>query len=243
MHNGKRTEKTIADRRWPSRVAWRTRNLTEQWIQPFLSARRARAFAIDWYESPNTWQELSWLGVPLQKNPLDLWIYQEIISEIRPALIIETGTLRGGSALYLAHLCDLLGKGEVISIDIGPQPNLPDHPRVRFLRGSSVAPHIIDQVKSLAGALEPVLVILDSDHAAPHVSSELDAYSPLVTPESYLIVEDTNVNGHPVMPSHGPGPMEAVREFLKTHREFQPDSYRERLMLTLNPLGYLKRAG
>jgi cephalosporin hydroxylase len=168
-------------------------------------------------------------------------MYQEILTEIRPALIIETGTLNGGSALYLAHLCDLLGTGEVISIDIAPQPDLPTHPRLSFLRGSSIAPHILEFVNSFAGPLEPVLVLLDSDHRAAHVLSELEAYSPLVTPGSYLIVEDTNVNGHPVMPSHGPGPMEAVRHFLKAHREFQSDSYRERLMMTLNPHGYLKR--
>jgi cephalosporin hydroxylase len=243
IRSDKRRETTIVDSRWPSIVVSHIRNLNEQWIAPLLLARRTRAFAIAWYRSPHTWQELSWLGVPLQKNPLDLWIYQEIMTEIRPALIIETGTLHGGSALYLAHLCDLLGRGQVISIDIGAQPILPDHPRVRFLPGSSVEPGVIEQVRSLARALEPVLVILDSDHSEPHVSAELEAYSAFVTPGSYLIVEDTNVNGHPVFPSHGPGPMEAVREFLKTHREFQPDTYRERLMLTLNPRGYLKRAG
>ena len=85
------------------------------------------------------------------------------------------------------------------------------------------------------------MVVLDSDHSAAHVKAELDLYSPLVTSGCYLIVEDTNVNGHPVYPLHGPGPMEALDQFLPAHPEFEVDASREKYMLTFNPRGYLRR--
>jgi cephalosporin hydroxylase len=94
------------------------------------------------------------------------------------------------------------------------------------------------------GALRPddrVMVLLDSDHAEAHVRKELDLYAPLVTSGCYLIVEDTNVNGHPVYPLHGPGPMEAVQGWLPAHQEFEADRRREKFMLTFNPYGYLRR--
>jgi cephalosporin hydroxylase len=86
------------------------------------------------------------------------------------------------------------------------------------------------------------MVILDSDHSETHVRNELMAYADLVTPGSYLIVEDTNVNGHPAYPSHGPGPMEALDWFLTTRSDFSVDKSKQRYHLTLNPRGYLKKA-
>ena len=85
------------------------------------------------------------------------------------------------------------------------------------------------------------MVVLDSDHSKAHVRRELDRYREFVTVGSYLVVEDTNVNGHPVMPEHGPGPFEAVQEFLPEHPEFQIDHAREKFLLTYFPGGYLKR--
>ncbi len=87
-----------------------------------------------------------------------------------------------------------------------------------------------------------MLVDLDSDHRKPYVSKELHLYSPLVTPGSYPIVEDTHFNGHPILPKFGPGPGEAVAEFLPTHPEFQPGASREKFGMTFNPGGYLRRA-
>jgi cephalosporin hydroxylase len=87
-----------------------------------------------------------------------------------------------------------------------------------------------------------VIVLLDSDHTKDHVLAELNAYSPLVTPGSYLIVEDTNLNGHPVDPDYGPGPMEALDAFLTTHSEFAHDTTQDKFLLSFNPKGYLKRA-
>lgn len=190
-----------------------------------------------------TWRNTFWLGHPILKCPLDMWVYQEIIHEIRPDLIIETGTAFGGSALYLASICDMVGSGRIVTIDIEARASLPQHPRIEYLVGSSVSDGMVAQVKNRVAAARTVMVILDSDHAMPHVASELERLSPFVTRGSYLIVEDTNLNGHPVEPEHGPGPMEALGQFLPAHREFEVDASREKFFLSFNPKGYLKRVG
>jgi cephalosporin hydroxylase len=203
----------------------------------------ARSFSRYFYTRADlTWNNTAWLGVPLWKNPLDLWVYQEIIWEVKPALIIETGTWRGGSAFYFASLLDLIGDGKVITIDHSPGKGRPEHPRVEYITGSSIAPEIFELVASRVAAADgPVLVILDSNHRQEHVAAELEKYPSWVTPGSYLIVEDTNINGHPVNPFFGPGPMEAVNDFLPRHPEFEVDSTREKYMVTHNPRGYLRR--
>lgn len=193
------------------------------------------------YYDTAVWKDTYWLGVRAQKCPLDLWIYQEILHEQRPDLIIETGTAHGGSALYLASVCDLLGRGEIVTVDIHPVDGRPQHDRITYLTGSSTAEEIASELRNMASERERVLVILDSDHARDHVLDELRLYSPLVSPGGYLIVEDTNVNGHPAMPEHGPGPMEAVEAFLAETDEFEVDATREKFFLTFNPRGFLRK--
>jgi cephalosporin hydroxylase len=189
-----------------------------------------------------TWRNTQFMGHAILKCPLDLWLYQEILHTIRPALIVETGTAFGGSALYLASICDFLNSGQIVTIDIESRQGRPEHPRVTYLTGSSVSPDIVDQVRDRARAGGTVLVLLDSDHSQDHGLAELRTYCALVTPGSYLIVEDTNLNGHPVEPEHGPGPMEAVETFLKDHKEFAHDPAMDKFLLTFNPRGYLKRS-
>jgi cephalosporin hydroxylase len=181
-----------------------------------------------------------WMNVPCLKCPLDLWIYQEIIAEIKPSLIIETGTHLGGSALYLAHLLDVLGSGEIFTIDIVENPARPTHPRIKYIKGSSADAELIHSLISSRPA-ETRLVILDSDHSKPHVLRELELLAPYVSPGSYLIVEDTNINGHPTYPEFGEGPFEAVAEFLSRNQNFTPDNSREKFLMTFNPKGFLKR--
>ena len=183
-----------------------------------------------------------WLGVRTDKCPLDLWIYQELLHELRPDLIVETGTAFGGSALYFASLCDLLGHGQVLTIDMQEQEGRPEHPRLEYFRGSSVAPETLAHVRRRAEAAQTVLVVLDSDHRKEHVLEELRLYAPLVTPGSYIVVEDTILNGHPVSPEFGPGPMEAAEEFVRGDSSFEADRRREKLYLTFNPKGYLRRS-
>lgn len=202
-----------------------------------------------------TWMNTSWMGVPVRKCPMDLWTYQELIHELTPDVIIETGTQLGGSAYYFAQLCDLVGKGRVITIDIDTLEESvrkegraipgarPEHGRIEYLHGSSTAPDILGQVIARIRPKDQVVVILDSDHQKDHVLKELHAYAALVTDQSYLIVEDTNLNGHPIQPDFGPGPMEAVEQFLQEHTEFVVDRSRENHLITFHPRGYLKKVG
>lgn len=220
----------------------RARALVPRRAYDLLEDRIVREFHRLYYNSGSrTWSNTHWLGTPAQKCPLDLWVYQELLHELRPAMIVETGTARGGSALFLASICDLLGQGSIVSIDIEAKPGRPEHERITYLTGSSTAPEIRQQIEELVGDRAPVLVILDSDHGREHVLEELRVYAPLVTPGSYLIVEDTNVNGHPVSADHGPGPMEAVHDFLHESEEFSVDRGQEKFFLTFNPGGYLRR--
>ena len=197
------------------------------------------------YESA-AWDTTRWLGVLSQQNPNDAWVHQEIIFKVKPDFIVEAGTWHGGSAaLWATILQQVNPNGRIITIDIEDKAAeakkltiVKQH--VDFLIGSSTDPSIIADVqKRVAG--RKVLVILDSDHRKEHVLAEMKAYAGLVSVGSYLIVQDTNVNGHPVLANFGPGPMEAVQEFLATNQQFKPDENAERLMFTLHPKGYLKR--
>lgn len=178
------------------------------------------------------------LGIPTRKCPLDMWLYQEIIYRNKPDVIIECGTSHGGSALYMASICDLINKGEIITVDIEVLPR-PPHQRIKYLLGSSTSIEIVNKIENLIKDKEKVMVILDSDHSQNHVFKELEIYNKFVTSGQYLIVEDTNVNGHPVYPEHGPGPMEALGEFLKTNNDFKIDEIESKFLLTFNPRGYL----
>jgi cephalosporin hydroxylase len=186
-----------------------------------------------------TWQNTFWLGIRVVKCPFDLWVYQEILfsPESRPDLIVETGTFFGGSAYFMACVCDLIGSGRVITMDITPR-QCPPHPRITYLTGSSTAPEIIAQVRDSIKPDERVMVVLDSNHTREHVLAELEAYSSLVTPGNYLIVEDTDWNA---WHRFEPGPLEAVREFLAGNGNFSVDRSKERFFMTHNPNGYLLR--
>lgn len=190
-------------------------------------------FHREWYHS-GRWKHVRWKGVRTLKCPLDLWVYQEIIHQIKPSLIIECGTNLGGTALFLA---DVSGS-QIVTIDIEPRP-VRQHPKITYLTGSSTDPKIVADVKRHVKRGH-VMVILDSDHHKNHVLEELDLYSKFVTKGSYLIVEDTNLN-NPVDWPHGAGPNEAVKEWMPKHPEFEVDKSKEKFMLTFNPGGYLKR--
>ena len=193
-----------------------------------------------WTEQNADTINLSWFGHELLKCPLDLWVYQELLVRTRPDFVIETGSYCGGSALYFAMLFDQLDHGHVITIDNAAKPNRPEHSRISYINGSSTEPEIVKRVCEEVGDRR-AMAVLDSDHHAAHVYEELIAYSPLVQVGDYLIVEDTNVNGHPVNPEFGPGPMEAVDKFLSENVQFEIDRRCERFLMTLYPRGYLKR--
>jgi cephalosporin hydroxylase len=211
------------------------------YFNPTLDKGIVDGFHKFYYDS-YVWEDATyWLGFMAQKCPLDLWIYQEIIYKLKPDVIIETGTAQGGSALFLASMCDLVSNGKVLTIDIKDEADRPRHSRIQYLIGSSTSEEIVERVSALIGDTDKVLVILDSDHSKEHVLNELRVYSKFITRGSYLIVEDTNLNGRPVVPGFGPGPKEAVDEFLKETNDFVVDKDKEKFFLTFCPNGYLKR--
>jgi len=195
-----------------------------------------------------TWLANHWLGIQTSQNPNDAWITQEILVEQKPDVLVETGTKNGGSALIWATVMrEVNPTSRVITIDIVDKTakarELPlFQERVDFLLGSSTDPRIVDEVKRRVAG-KRVVVLLDSDHSRRHVLAEMEAYAPIVTPGSYLIVQDGILSGHPVRDEMAGGPWEAIDEFLATHGDFQSDRERERLMFTYCPRGYLKRTG
>lgn len=175
---------------------------------------------LKWYYEANVWKSLHYRGVRILKLPLDMWNYQEILFEKEIHWVVETGTRHGGSALFFA---DLLAAGKregfVASIDVthdALNPLAVAHPKVRLVLGDSASESVMQQVmRMIPGERKGrLLLILDSDHAAAHVLRELTTWVPALRRGDYLIVEDTIVNGHPVRPEFGPGPMEAVDAFV-----------------------------
>jgi cephalosporin hydroxylase len=195
------------------------------------------AFHRAFYASKQTHGMTFYEGVPVLKNPLDLWVMQEILWDLQPTLLIETGTAYGGSALYYARQMDRSGVGQVLSIDIEPAEKLPQHARVTYVKGySSVLDDVVTVVGQIATEHPRVMVVLDSDHSKRHVLAELDAYAPFVSVGQFLVVEDTNINGRPVdIDWHGgPGPGPAVDEWLPRHPEFERAVMAERYLMTFH---------
>jgi cephalosporin hydroxylase len=210
----------------------------------------ARQFHLLWYErrQEQTWKRNTWFGAVAQQCPFDLGIFQEIIAETRPEAVVELGVKHGGTALYFAHLLDLLYAGDsdagiLVGVDIhlaGVAKATRQHSRVRLIEGSSTDPGVVGQVRELCRSRR-TMVMADSDHSFEHVRAELAAYADLVSPGGYLVVSDTNINGHPAAEAWGPGPFEAVEDFLSENHEFSVDEDRERHMMTLNPRGFLRK--
>ncbi|MEO6197377.1 MAG: CmcI family methyltransferase [Dehalococcoidia bacterium] len=193
------------------------------------------------YYDSQTWQNTYWLGVPTLKCPLDMWVYQEVIFETKPDIIVECGTYMGGSALYMASLFDLIGEGKIVTVDIESRLEHPKHRRIEYITGSSIDDAVVEEVRRRIGEHDRVMVILDSDHSEGHVAKELRAYAPMVSLDGYLIVEDTNINGNPVYENFGPGPKEALDAFLRDVNDFEVDRSREKFFVSFNPGGWLRR--
>jgi len=197
----------------------------------------------------------TWMGRPIIQYPQDMIAMQEIIWEVKPDLIIETGIAHGGSIIYYASILELIGKGEVLGIDIDIREHnrieIENHPmskRIHMLQGSAISEEIIEQVKPFAKDKKTVMVCLDSNHTHEHVLKELQLYSPFVTPGSYLVAFDTIVEDLPAdlyndRPwSVGDNPKTAVHEFLKTNSDFVINKEIDnKLLVSVAPDGYLKR--
>lgn len=197
----------------------------------------------------------SWLGRPIIQYPQDIIAMQEIIWEIKPDLIIETGIAHGGSLIFCASLLEVIGEGEVLGIDIEIRPHnkeaIEQHPmfkRITMLEGDSVSKEVLEQVKKICENKKRVIVYLDSNHTHDHVLKELEAYSPFVSVNSYLIVFDTIIEDVPEELSSqrpwgvGNSPKTALYEFLKNRDDFIIDNTIDnKLIITVAPDGYLKK--
>jgi cephalosporin hydroxylase len=196
----------------------------------------------------------SWMGRPIIQYPQDMVAMQEILWELKPDLIIETGIAHGGSLIYYASIMELIGKGEIVGVDIDIREHnrreIESHPmfkRIKMIQGSAIDRQVVDQVAAIAKGKGTVLVSLDSNHTHEHVLEELKLYSPFVTKGSYCVVFDTIVEDMPKgfydRPwDKGNNPKTAVFEFLKTNKQFEIDKQIDnKLLISVAPDGYLKR--
>lgn len=196
-----------------------------------------------YHQSEVVYERCSWMGLKALKNPLDAWIYQEILYEVRPDVVVEIGSAAGGGTLYLAHLLDILGSGLVVSVDLDRSTFEAEHKRIATVTGHSSAPETLASVRSYCAG-KHVLVIHDADHRKDQVLEDLLSYSPFVSVGSYLIVEDGIVDlfrPHEVLGVAYDGPLAATEEFLRRNPNFEVDRERERYLMTYNPRGFLRR--
>ncbi len=218
----------------PGGAAWPAQRLDRWASRRVLQAMIVRT---------NNFENVSWLGRQIWQFPIGAWVLQEAIGEMRPDLIVETGTHLGGSAYFFASLCDLLDHGRVMSLDVCPRGTIA-HPRITYIRGSSTDPTVVtrvrEEVQSIRGT--KILFVLDSDHSAQHVLQELETYAPFVPVGSYIHVQDGAIDDLPCFKSGRPGPMVAVETFMRGHSQFVRDIELEsRYVMTFHPYGWLKR--
>jgi cephalosporin hydroxylase len=187
------------------------------------------------------WKQASWLGWKSPKAPTDLFVYQELIHRLRPDWIIDTGPGPGGRSLFLASMCDIVDHGSVLCVDPKGATGRPEHRRITYVDGVAHDPVSAERVVALTGEHPNAMVILGTRGSRQRVLAEFELYAPLVPVDSYVIVEDTIVNGHPVWPGFGAGPMEAVKGIVNQRANFASDHDLEKYGLTFNPSGYLKR--
>lgn len=185
--------------------------------------------------------ETTYCGVKALTNPMDFWVYQEIIFRSKPDIIIEIGTNWGGTALALAHQLDLIGKGRFIGVDIdlSKVPNqVREHPRITLLESDAVQAY--QTVREIVSDVDKVLIIEDSSHTFENTLNVLRAYCDFVSVGGYFIVEDS-ICHHGLDVGPEPGPYEAIEAFIKGNDKFIIDRSMESFVLTWNPKGFLKR--
>jgi len=228
-------------------------------ISSYENENELKEISKNWVEKSmkkNYVYNFSWMGRPIIQFPEDIMALQEIIMDIQPDVIIETGIAHGGSIIFSSSMLELLGGDRiVIGIDIDIREhnrreieNHPMYKRITMLEGSSISPEIVEKVKAICSPYKKIMVCLDSNHTHEHVLNELNLYSPLVSSGSYLVVLDTFVEDMPKQFFEnrpwdvGNNPKTAVWEFLQTNPEFQIDqSLNNKLLISVAPDGYLKR--
>jgi len=199
-----------------------------------------------WYYDNEIWEDVRFLGVITNKSVSDMWNYQEILSELNPSLVVEFGTRFGGSALFFSVIGRAINPDlKVITVDISHSEvakQVRDDNSIQLVNASSTDPCVV-QIVSNARRLTPgkVFFILDSNHTKAHVLAELELLRHIVRPGDYVVVEDGNINGHPVLPGWGDGPKEAIETYFEIYPDdYTPDTHREkRFGFTFAPSGFL----
>jgi len=201
-----------------------------------------------WYYNTEVWEHVRFLGVPCNKSVSDMWNYQEILFELQPALIVEFGTRFGGSALFFSVTGRAINPElRVLSVDVRHDevdPKVFEDQAVSLLTTSSVDPAVVLCIRELREQYPgKVFFILDSDHSKSHVLAELESLRPVVQSGDYLVVEDSNINGNPVLPGWGEGPMEAIQTYFEQYpADYRHDKEREQKFgFTFAPSGFLIR--
>ena len=207
---------------------------------------------VNYHEHEILTRDVFWLGHRAWKNPLDAWIYQEILYEVQPDIVIEIGNKFGGGTLFLASICELMGHGRVLALDIDRSKFTATHNRIDLLTGDCSSPDIIAAVSEKCKG-KKTLIIHDADHTREAVLRDLRNFADMVSVDSYLIVEDSiqgvpgyidpdrGVNVGPMTLPKKNTPLLAIEEFLQENNDFVIDESRERYILTENPKGFLRR--
>jgi cephalosporin hydroxylase len=227
-------------------------------IEKMAADQQLQRAGLDWLIKSSPYQytyHFRWLGLPIIQLPQDIVAMQELIWEIKPDAIVETGIARGGSLIFYASMLHLLDAGGIV---VGVDIDIRDHNRkmieshpmsryVRMIQGSAIDRDVVEQVRQLIAGRKRVLVALDSMHSHPHVAEELRLYSPFVTKDSYLVVFDTAIEQMPetFFPDRpwgrGNNPWTAVHEFVRNNDRFAiAHAIADKLQLTVAPDGYLK---
>jgi len=208
----------------------------------------ARRYYHLWYYNTGVWQKTTWMGVQTYKSPMDMWNYQEILVSLQPSVIIEFGTWHGGSALFFSSVMQQIARRYVvISVDITASrisEKTKADPNIRLLTMSSASAEARQSIKTLRQNYPgPAFAILDSDHSKQHVLAEMVSLRDILVAGDYLVVEDANINGHPVEKFFGPGPYEAIEEYFRMFpHDYEHDFERERKFgFSFAPNGFLRR--
>ncbi len=201
-----------------------------------------------WYYETQVWTKTTFLGVPCLKSVSDMWNYQEIIADLRPGLIVEFGAYNGGSALFLLSMARLTKPGAlVLSVDVDLTHiaiRARQESAIQFLKASSTDPAVAARIQELRSTRPgPVFYLIDSDHRKPHVLAELEMIRGVTRAGDYVVVEDGNINGHPVMPGWGEGPWEALEEYKARYPDdyFLDEASETKFGWTFAPKGFLVR--
>jgi len=229
-----------------------------QAIEAMAQDEELRRMSLDWMLHADRYKytyNYTWMGRPIIKFPNDILVQQELIWSVRPEVIVETGIAHGGSSVFYASMLELLGRGQVIAVDVDIRAHnrraIEEHPmarRITMIEGDSTDEAVVTRVRDLVAGRDPVMVFLDSNHAHEHVYRELDRYADLVTVGSYCVLPDTFIEFFP--PGYyrdrpwdvGNNPLTALRQFLSERSDFEiVRSLSDKAMITEGFDGYLRR--